>query len=202
MSLADLLQRAKQGDEAARASLVERFYPSVQQMVHRELALDLRHGRPWLASLFSTADVVQDVFIGVLRDLPGVHGEDERAFEGYLASTVTHRLLRMLRFHQAGRRDGRRGGRALLDAAAVTAGMTSPTQAARRSEQTDHVNREVERLAPRDQIVLEMRFWHGASYQDIATACGMPSSEAARKAVRSARARLLVRLRAKGLDEL
>lgn len=202
VNLPDLLSRARAHDREALEALCERFYPSVRDMVHRELALDLRRGRPWLTALFSTGDVVHDVFLGVLRDLPQFQGEDERTFEGFLASAVTHRLIYMIRHHQAGCRDGRRRA---PDAAAETLpradDATSPTQAASRNEATAAVRSELVRLASRDRVLLEMRFRQEASYQAIAETFDLPSAEAARKAVRTARARLLVRLRERGVAE-
>jgi len=201
VDLPSVLARAKRGDETARAELIDRFYPSVSEMVHRELALDMRRGRPWLAALFSTGDVVHDVFVGVLRDLDDFQGRDERAFEGFLAKTVTHRLLDTIRFHEAARRDGRRVGR-VRDPHSVDApsDATSPTNVAARHEEADAVQSAIATLGERDRDLLEMRFRREATYAQIAAALDIPSEDAARKAVRAAQARLMVKLRARGLD--
>ena len=65
---ASLLARARQGDDAALDQLLERYYPVVQEMVHRSLSRDLRTKRPWLIARFSTGDVVQEVFRSVLTE--------------------------------------------------------------------------------------------------------------------------------------
>ena len=39
-----------------------------------QLALDLRRSRPWLGAIFSTGDIVQEVFLGVLRVRPTGEG--------------------------------------------------------------------------------------------------------------------------------
>lgn len=86
-----LLEAAKRSDPEALDTLVRRFYPEVQRIVHHRLAKDMRQHRPWIAARFSTGDVVQQVFEGVLRDLGAFAGETEEAFVGYLAAVVRTR---------------------------------------------------------------------------------------------------------------
>ncbi|MEM7204817.1 MAG: sigma-70 family RNA polymerase sigma factor [Planctomycetota bacterium] len=194
------LNRARASDARACNDLVEAFYPKVRAMVQRELDLDLRRGRPWLGSVLSTGDILHDVFLGVLRDLDNFHGTEARAFEAYLAGAVSHRLVDVLRFHQAHRRDPRRARSHFdLEATLRDADLTSPTQAAARSEETTAVHTALAELAERDRELLALRFRREAPYQEIARTFDFPSAEAARKAVRTARARLLIRLRRLGV---
>lgn len=196
----EALARARRGDEEARGQLVEKYYPVVQRMVHRELEARVRRGRPWLAGLFSTGDVVHDVLIGVLRDLHGFQGSDEKAFVCYLATNVTHQLLDAMRFHQAQRRDRRRV-KATEDFDARVGRTMSPTSAASDKEEHTAVHAELAGLSERDRELLELRFQREAGYAEIAAELGYDSAEAVRRAVRSALSRLLVKLRARGIDK-
>jgi len=175
--------------------LVDLFYPAVRDAVHRELALDLRRGRGWMAAQFSTGDIVQEVFLSALRDLDGFEGDDENAFKAFMAALVRHRLLDALRYHEAERRDPRRAG--VLDAAVLARASdgTSPTDAVARGEEVDAVRRALETLQPRDRALIEQRFVSNASYAEIAKKLDIVSEEAARKAVAGAQARLLIELR-------
>ena len=193
--LRDLITRSKAGDAEARTTLVERFYPAVRDTVHRELALDLRRGRGWLAAQFSTGDIVQEVFLGALRDLEGFHGDDENAFGAFIAALVRNRLLDALRYHEAERRDARRVRG--LDPTLVNpvSDATSPTGVAARNEEVDAVRKALQTLAPRDRALIEQRFVLNSTHAEVAQALGIVSEEAARKAVAAAQARLLIQLR-------
>lgn len=194
--LRELITRCKAGDEAARATLVDGFYPAVRDAVHRELALDLRRGRSWLAAQFSTGDIVQEVFLGALRDLDGFHSDDENAFKSFITTMVRHRLLDALRYHEAGRRDAKRAGRGLnVSVLGPVSDATSPTAAAARSEEVTAVNKALESLQPRDRALIEQRFVANKTYAEIAEALGIVSEGAARKAVAASQARLLIQLR-------
>jgi len=124
-----LLERARRSDPAALDTLARRFYPDVQRLVHHRLAADIRYGRPWISARFSTGDVVQSVFEGVLRDLGAFGGASEEAFVGYLTIVVRNRIVDAVRFHEAAQRDGRRGI-PIEDAFDAQCGEPDPAEAA------------------------------------------------------------------------
>ncbi|MEM7205457.1 MAG: sigma-70 family RNA polymerase sigma factor [Planctomycetota bacterium] len=196
---ADLILRAKNGDLAARAELIERIYPQVRDAVHRQLSRDFRANRPWLGSLFSTGDVVHEVLVGVLRDLAAFEGNDAESLTHYLAAMVHHRLVDMLRHHQALRRDGRRVGRT-IDPNDVDPDHPSPVHILGRGEHAEHVHQAMAALTARDRTLLELRFSRGATYPEIAQNLGYAHVDTARKAVNNAHARLLVALRLRGIQ--
>ena len=72
-----LLEGVRRGDEAAREQLVARFYPRVSAIVHRELERDLRPRRPWIWPLFSTGDIVQEVFVSAVDSMDRFTGSTE-----------------------------------------------------------------------------------------------------------------------------
>ena len=196
-----LIRDAKTGDATACARLTEHVYPEVQQMVHGRLMDGFRRGRPWLSALFSTGDVVHNVLLEVMRDLRTFAGDDPRALRKFLAKAVMHQILDTVRFHEAGRRDARRVGRE-VDVSAVrgSSEQATPTRIAASRDETAAVQDCLLTMSPRDQALIELRFRSEMTYGEIAAELDIPSDDAARKAVRSAHARLLIKLRAKGLE--
>mgnify|MGYP005707186803 CR=1 FL=1 len=198
MNVSEVLSRARGNDVSAQRQLVDRFYPAVSKIVHRELETDLRRGKPWIAQLFSTGDVVHDVFLRVLHGVDSFDG-DESDFERYLSKAVTHRLLDVVRYHEAARRDRRRIGRD-VNADGLPNDDTSPSAAAVRLEESAIVKEAMNALTTKDQALLELRMRKGAPYEQIAKELGLPSADAARKATSLAEARLLLALRSRGVD--
>jgi RNA polymerase sigma factor (sigma-70 family) len=188
------LQRAKQGDPAALDALSRRFYPAVERLVHHRLATDLRQGRPWLSARFSTADVVQDVFEGVLRDLGTFLGESEEAFTGYLLVVVRNRIVDAVRFHEAAQRDGRRM-HALGDDYDGESRERDPASSVMASEGLDRLHAALAGFDAREQHLLRARLDGLASFKELAAQLGYGSDSAARRAYYDAQARLALRLK-------
>lgn len=191
------LERAKQGDHAALDALSRRFYPAVEGLVHHRLATDLRHGRPWLAARFSTSDVVQDVFEGVLRDLGAFLGETEDAFTGYLTVVVRNRILDAVRFHEAAQRDGRRI-HPLAEDFDTEGRERDPASTLMSTEGLERLYAALAEFEPREQHLLRARMDGLASFKELAAQLGYGSDSAARRAFYDAQAKLAVRL--KGCD--
>ena len=188
------LQRAKQGDAAALDALSRRFYPAVEGLVHHRLASDLRQGRPWLAARFSTSDVVQDVFEGVLRDLGAFAGDTEEAFTGYLAVVVRNRIVDAVRFHEAAQRDGRRMHSLALDFDAEGR-ERDPASTLLTSERLERLHAALACFEPREQHLLRARLDGVASFRELAAQLGYGSDSAARRAFYDAQARLALRMK-------
>lgn len=193
-SFGEALEAARRGDAQALELLSQRFYPTVQRIVHQRLELDLRKGRPWLAARFSTGDVVQDVFLGVLRDLNAFGGDNEAAFVGYLAMVVRNRIVDAVRFHEAERRDGRRFGPS-VDVLDLAGEDSDPALAAAAAEQMDRVREALTRFDPREQLLLRARLENLASFAELADQLGFQTESGARRAYYSAQARLALALK-------
>jgi RNA polymerase sigma factor (sigma-70 family) len=189
------LAAARRGEQEALDALCARFYPRVQAKVHQMLAADLRMKRPWIAAVFSTGDVVQEVFLEVLRSLPEFRGQSEGEFATYLTTMTRNRLIDAVRFHEAVQRDRRR----VRDEADV--------QLAGKAEQPvdtmitrDELTRYAEALAgcsERERELVRARVEAADSprgFRELAEQLGYPSEDAARKAFYACKARLLVRL--------
>lgn len=201
MSLADLVQRAAAREPEALDALLRTYYPQVQALVHRELDRDFRKRHRGLMPMLSTGDVVQDVFLGVLDGLATFEATDEQALVRFLTTLVKHRLIDMVRHHEADRRDVRRQ----IDAPTGVMGAQAfddptPSLLASVTEQLD-VYREVLATFPaKDKAVLELRLSGETPFATIAEQLGLPSAEAARKVFTRAQARLLVKLRGRGIS--
>ena len=191
------LAQARSGDKDAQEELFRCFYVRVEMMVHRSLARDMRAKRPWLASRFSTGDVVQDVFRSLLSDLDGFAGRTESDFVGYLAMIVRNRLVDALRFHEASQRDGRRTS-GLPDAGDYRKPGPGPaTQAASRDE-LEFFNRVIGTFPQREQLLLRARLERQLEFQELADLLGYSSRFVARRAFFSAQAQLAIRMRQHG----
>ncbi len=196
--LADV-EAARHGDEAAKNALFDRFYPVVQRIVHRSLAAELRPNRPWLGAMFSTGDVVQEVFLSVLRDLESFEGATEGAFVNYLVAVTKHRVVDAIRFHEAVRRDRRREASTVLEIDTLPDAVT-PADAVVSGEEVALFCSALAGLPQREQILLRERVESGTAFPVLAEELGYPSADAARKAFYAAQAKLVVRLRELGVD--
>jgi RNA polymerase sigma factor (sigma-70 family) len=192
---AALLQRSRAGDRDALHVLLERYYPRVRAAVHRRLQRDVRAHHRWIAPLFSTGDVVQDVFLSILRTLHQFAGGDEDGFVRYLTCAVRNRLVDAIRHHGAAVRDARRDRQPPPD---DPADPCTPALALARAEQQRRYESIVASLAPRQQRLIELRLQDRLGFARIARILAFPSADAARKAHAKARALLLARLQRAG----
>lgn len=191
-----LLRRARAGDAEAKRALCVQFYDCVQTRVHASLERDVRRGRPWLASLFSTNDIVQDVLMGVLRDLDSFRGRTRLEFVAYLSRLTRNRILDALRYHEAARRDGRRTDRGHSPDQAVES--DPPEDRLIRAEDVERAYSILKSFSERDRALLRARSEDGEAYETLANELGYASADAARKAYHSVRSRLILKMRRSG----
>ncbi len=94
------LELARAGDREAMEWLVERYQASLAAMVRRRLG-------PGLRRQLEEEDVQQSVFGELVRDLPHLRAEDERALLAWLAGLVENKLRNKAR--DAGRQKRQSG---------------------------------------------------------------------------------------------
>ncbi len=202
MDLQAIIDRAAAGDEAAHRLIVERFYERVRGIVHRQLEHDFRKRHKWILPLFSTRDIVQEVFAQVTSNLEGCSFEEEGAFVAYLSTMVKNRLLDAVRFHEAGKRDQRRQQgepEAGIDAMHAEREEMTPELAASLAERATLLREVMQAFPPRHRTLLELRMMDDTPFPQIAAELGYSSAETARQAFLDAKAKLLVRLRTAGI---
>ncbi len=194
---------AAAGDAPAQERVVALCYDDVKQIVHRDLQGDFRQRHRWIMPLFSTHDVVHEVLIAVVRDLADTQFEGSGKFFAYLGTLVRHRLLDAVRFHEAARRDGRKLQAEPTQGLAVVGDNreATPTLAASLGERAGLVRDALAELAERPRRLLELRLLEDATFPQIREALGYASDETARQAFHDAQARLLVKLRMRGLGK-
>lgn len=194
----ELLTAARNGDPVAREALFARIYPRLQRIAHWSMVNEVRLRRPWLTALFSTGDVVQDVCQRVLSELPAFEADSERALISFLSVAVRNRLFDVLRFHEAVRRDCRRSA-GTPDELELREPSAGPATTALQGDLQTAFWRIAGDLPAREQELLRLRANGERTFDELATELGYPSADAARKALYSAQARLLILLRRAGL---
>lgn len=193
-SFATDLSAARQGDRAAIERLADRFYPTVQRIVHHKLAIDLRSSKPWLAARFSTGDVVQEVFQQVLYDMGAFAGTTEKAFIGYLAIVIRNRIIDMVRYHEADCRDGRRVSRPELGLD-VAGPEGDPAAVLASGELRERLRLALLQLDERTQLLVRARKEGQATFAELAAQLGYETESGARRAFYAAQARLAMLLK-------
>lgn len=193
-----MLAAARNGDRAAHDRLFELLYPRLARVTHWLMTNEVRLRRPWLSSLFSTGDVVQDVCHRVLVELHTFQADSERALLAWLSVAVRNRLFDVFRFHEAVRRDCRREIGWEGDAE-VTEPSPGPATQALNEDLAAAYQRVAATLPARERELLRLRVEGAETFERVAIELGYPSADAARKALYVAQARLLARLRSANL---
>lgn len=201
-SLRETLHSAARGDRAAIDKLLAEAYPEVRRLVHAQLARDHRPGNRWVGALFSTDDIVQDVFLGVIQGLGDFAGEADREFYGWIATQVKNRIVDRMRFHRAQRRDVRRQAPP-PDASGpppIAAADPTPSRHAMLDERARLFELALATMTEREKQLWELRAEQDLGFAEIAERLAYADAESARSVFRALRAKLIVRLRRLGIE--
>lgn len=155
-----LIQQAKNGDQAAFERLVERYRKPVY---HQALRL--------LSSPEDAADVTQEVFFKAWRSLPSFRGES--GFSTWLYRLTDNAAIDLLR-----REKKRRGDASLDDGeqsfdSLLADPAPTPHQAAEREELRRAVADGLESLSEEHRRILVLREISGLSYEEIGQQLGL-----------------------------
>ncbi|HJH61878.1 MAG TPA: sigma-70 family RNA polymerase sigma factor [Firmicutes bacterium] len=175
-----LLQRAKQGDQAAFGQLVARYE---KQVYHQALRL--------LGQAEDAGDVTQEVFFKAWRGLPSFQGDS--TLSTWLYRLTGNAAIDLLR------REGKRRGEVSLDdeAGGWDNRLASPDDPPERALEREDLKRVVawglSRLSVEHRQVLVLREVNGASYEQIGQVLGLPPGTVKSRVARArlALARLL-----------
>jgi RNA polymerase sigma-70 factor (ECF subfamily) len=166
---ADLLARARVGDDEALDRLFERHIPLLKRWASGRLPR-------WARQVADTSDLVQETVIATLRNLPSFEPRGEGALQAYLRQALINRVRNEMR-------------RALLRPAPEEVDSrlphdgTSPLEAAIGSQTLDRYEAALARLTEDEREAVITRVEFGLSYAEVAKALGKPSADAARMAV-------------------
>jgi RNA polymerase sigma-70 factor (ECF subfamily) len=175
-STLELLTRYQSGDRAALDCLFARYVPSLNRWASRRLP-------QWARDDADTEDLVQETLLQTFKRIDGFQPQGRGALHGYMRTALLNRIRDEIR------RAGRRPGRDEMDIE-QTDGKPSPLEEAIGSEAVERYERALARLRPEEQEVVIGKVELGFSNEELATALGKPTPEAARKAAQRALLRL------------
>src|SRR5438552_10147951 len=188
---ADLLQRAKGGDQHALAALFARYRDRLRKMVR--LRLDRR-----MAGRIDASDVLQDAYLDVARRFPEYAAAPTVPFYLWLRALAGQRLVDLHRRHLGAqmRNAGQevslyRGALPAASSASLAqpllAGLTSPTQAAVRAEMQVRLQEALNSMDPIDREVVVLRHFEELTNVEAAEVLGIETSAASKRYIRALR---------------
>ncbi len=172
----ELLQRARDGDGEALDRLLARYLPMLRRWTSGRLPR-------WARDLLDTDDMIQETMIKTLRNVDGFAPRSEGALAAYFRQAVANRIRDELR------NATRRPHRADL-AFDREADDPSPLDAAIGAEGVLRYEAALDRLEPEERELILARIELDLEWSEVARACGKPTPDAARMAVRRALLRL------------
>jgi RNA polymerase sigma-70 factor (ECF subfamily) len=160
-----ILERAQQGDPAAARTLMERALPVVRRWARGKLPTQARGAA-------DTEDIVQDAFVGTLRNLARFRHHTVGALHAYLRRAVINRIRDVMR--------GSRRQAAEFDATADPPDwQPSPLERAILQQRVEHFLAALTKLRPADRQILVWRLELGYTPREIATRLGKTEAAAA-----------------------
>jgi RNA polymerase sigma factor (sigma-70 family) len=171
-----LLRRAKSGDLLALDLLYRRYLPPLQRWARGRLP-------HWARSVADTDDLVQETLLGSLRGISAFERRHAGAFQAYLRQGVLNRLRDEIR-------RVRRHPEAAVEVGEAADPRPSPIEEAIGREVLARYESAMQRLRPEDRGLVAARVELGFTYEQMATAHGKNSADAARIATSRALARL------------
>ena len=174
----DLLQRARQGDQEALNELFTRNQAPLRRWARGRLPR-------WTRDLRDTDDLVQETLAQTLKHIDSFEHRHEGALQAYMRQALINRVRdevrRVNRYPAVG---------GLEDADQHAVQSASPLEEAIGTEALERYEAALGRLRAEEREMIQARVEMQQSYQEIATAFGKSSADAARMAV----SRALVRL--------
>jgi RNA polymerase sigma-70 factor (ECF subfamily) len=177
-STLSLLQRVRQGDVDALDELCRRHMPPLRRWARGRLP-------QWTRDLRDTEDLVQETLTQTLRHIDTFEPRHDGALQAYLRQALVNRVRDEVR-----RVTRRPAGVGLEDHDGYTDPSASPLEQLIGVEAVDRYEAALQRLRPEERELIIARVEMQQSYQQIASAHGKSSPDAARMAV----SRALVRL--------
>jgi len=164
------------------------------------LSREFRPNNRWILPFFSTSDIVQDVFIGVVQGLDKFAEQSEDELRAWIATQVKNRIIDRLRFHQAKRRDVKRD-RTPEDFSTEfqPEHRRTPSMIVSLEERANLFGKALAELRERDRELWRLRFDEELPFAEVAEQLGYASEGSARVAYQTLRAKLMVRMRRLGI---
>lgn len=186
--IAALLSAARRGAPDAIGRIFESARFQLHQLAERELPGDVR-------AKIGPSDIVQETAVDAQRDFGRFGGTTPEELFAWLREILRHNVIDAVRHHRDARKRDATREVSLGSASVRRAGEAlpqfsrSPRGSAIRREEAATLNLVLAGLPPDYRQVLELRYWRGLSFPDIASQFGR-SPEAVRKLWYRALARL------------
>src|SRR5262245_10918210 len=164
-----LLARAREGDQAALDQVFARAIPLLRRWASGRLPR-------WARDMVDTDDLVQDTVINTLKRIEVFEYRADAALQAYLRQAVMNRIRNEIR------RATRHPAHETLDSAAPDAGL-SPLEELIGKQTVEAYDEAMAQLDPGEREAIVGRVELGLSYEELASAMGRPSPDAARMAV-------------------
>lgn len=182
-TILDLLDRARDGDQAARNELLERLQARVLATVRGRIGTRLR-------SKVESQDIVQSVFLDVLEREAPPPLENEAALVGWLAKCVENKMRDLARYFGSQKRDHRREVPFPSSDADLPPRESTPSIRFQQGEAQVRVERAMAKLTDAERQVVRWKDYMGLTFNEIAHRLGT-SREGARWAYSRAVGRLM-----------
>jgi RNA polymerase sigma-70 factor (subfamily 1) len=170
--LAELIDRARNGDEEAAQALVRRYEAQLRAAIRAGIGRDLR---PRL----SASDVFQATMFTALMELENFEYHGEAAFTSWLNTIAERQLLMAARYHSARKRDVSREQFAGTSPV-HPADQPSPSAAAVQGEMTTRIRNAVVSLPGLERRVVELHSFEGHSFAKVAAELSLSGPARAR----------------------
>lgn len=156
-----LVKRAQKGDQEAFAELCRTLRDPLLATIRGRMGSAAR-------AAIDPEDMLQATFVRAVRSVPRFEWRGEGSFRRWLQSIATHVVLDAIRLQG-------RIGVLKIDRDVATDG-TSPSQALRRRERLDRLQRSMQALSPDYRTVLKLSRMEGLPVKEIAARMGRSES--------------------------
>lgn len=172
----DLVRSARDGDEAARAALVERHARRLRARARRRIPQAVR-------GKVAESDIVQETWIAAFLHLDEFHERGDGSFARWMATVLDRKVLdEVRRFAGTGKRDVQReiGGGSSIVRLAGAAGDPSPSTEAMRREERARIDAALATLPEPQRRVIGLVQEERLTFEQAGERLGR-SADAARK---------------------
>ncbi len=168
---AGLIRRARDGDDGAMSAMVKRYHAPLMARVRQAMG-------PVPREFAESMDVMQELFVDILKDFDGSDIENEEEFLRWATRIMRNNIkdqmrrqrLRAVEALASSMSVGRKGG---------SAGEDRPSQVAENRDEVARLEQALGGLSVQYRQVIELRDIRQLSYKDIAKIMDRPGEAAA-----------------------